>query len=219
MKGRRSYMAFTYSFDVNTAVNRGFYCQVRLSSGDIDFVLKEEALLDTGATTCHISFPLWCNLGFHELCFSEKRDLLRKIGIFEPDGITFNTLPLKAHTTRLGNGVTTDTYEFRASELCLGDSDILEGKSFLSKPVTLKNITIRIIDSPEYELIIGLNVLRYMTIRYKPSIEKSICHLLLDNNGRQLLENDRTTRNINNMSGMFDYISDTAYISRCTVKE
>ena len=170
-------MAYICKFDVNKARNRGFYCATTINSGGISVLLQKTALLDTGATTCHMSFPLWCGLGFSLVCFRELKTEFGKIGVSSPDKMTFDTLPLKQFETILGNGIKTKTYEFRVDELILGDTSIS------SRPVKLANITIRIMDSPDYEFIIGLNVLRYLTIKYQPSASKSICHLIFDNNG------------------------------------
>jgi len=191
-------MAYICKFDVNKARNRGFYCATELNSGGVSVVLQKTALLDTGATMCHMSFPLWCNLGFSTVCFNNNKALFLKSGITSPDMITFSSLPLKPFYTILGNGVKVKTYEFRADELVLGNSSIV------SKPIMLNNITIRIMDSPDYELIIGMNVLRYLTVKYQPSISQSICHLMLDNNGKRLLDDDRIS-GINNMSGMITH--------------
>jgi len=192
-------MASICKFDVNKARNRGFYCATTLKSGGISVVLQKTALLDTGATICHMSFPLWCGLGFNNICFNHNKDEFLKIGINSPDEMIFDKMPLKSFNTILGNGVKTKTYEFRADELILGDASVP------GKPVILTNITIRIMDSPDYEFIIGLNVLRYLSIKYQPSALKSFCQLSIDSNGMKLLDNDRTNLNINNMNSMFDH--------------
>jgi len=190
-------MAYICKFDVNKARNRGFYCTTTLKSGGVSVILQKTALLDTGATTCHMSFPLWCGLGFNNICFDQNKAEFVKIGINSPDDMIFESMPLKSFDTILGNGLKTKTYEFRVDELMIGDT------SGLSKPITLTNITIRVMDSPDYEFIIGLNVLRYLTIKYQPSALKSICNLTLDSNGKKLLDDDRINYDINNMSSMF----------------
>ena len=193
-------MAYTHKFDVNDTW--AFLCPVALKCGEVNTKLERLVLLDTGAGFCHISFPLWCFIGLNKVCFNEKKESLNLMGVHSPDDMTFDKLPFPpaANKTELGNGLKIDTYEFRLDELILGTQ-----ASGADNRIVLNNITVRIIDSPKYEFIVGLNVLRYLTINYQPSETQSICQITFEDNGRRLLEKHRA-KGINNMQRMFQYL-------------
>jgi hypothetical protein len=192
----------TYKFDVNDTL--GFFCPVSIKCGNVDAKVGDTVLLDTGAGICHITFPMWCNLGLNKVCFDEKEDLLKLMGVDAPEEMTFDKIPFAplpdSKATEVGNGIRVRTYEFRVDELILGDA------SKRLNSLVFKNISVRLIDSPRQEFMVGLNVLRYTKIHYQPTPKKAICQLSLDNNGRQLLEHHRSSRGINNLQNNFDYL-------------
>ena len=191
-------MDSAYSFDLNkTGILRS---PVELRCGTLIIPLEENKVtVDYGAGTCHISYSLWRDSGLHELCFNEKKDFLKAVGIESIHKLTFKTLPLVPTMTRLGNGTEVPAYPFRVDKLTLGNP--LNG-------ITLENITVRVLQSAESEFFIGLNVLRYLSVEYTPSIFHSIFNLSLKNDGLAYLEHDRFARKINNLTSIFHSMQD-----------
>jgi hypothetical protein len=121
------------------------------------------------------------------------------MGIFAPEKITFDSLPLQPKATILGNYKEVTVYEFKLDELTLGE------RSIGYPAITLNDISVKIINSDECSFIIGWNVLRYLSVDYAPSEADSCYRLILDDKGKRLLEEHRN-KGVNGRQNTFDYI-------------
>jgi hypothetical protein len=74
--------------------------------------------------------------------------------------------------------------------------------------IELPNITVRIIDSLKPRFVIGNNVLKYLAMQYKPSVEAAVYHLSLTEEGKKLLEQDRVKGIANSLTESFDFVKD-----------
>jgi hypothetical protein len=160
------------------------------------------SLLDTGAGLCHITYPAWRNMGMNEVCFNDNPTLMKQMGIYSPDDLTFDNMPLTRHTTELGNGMEINAYEARLDQIYLG-------KERLGlPPITIENITIRIIDSDKRAFIVGWNILKYLSVNYNPSLHESQYQLMLTKEGRKKFQYDRENNISNYLKHRFNYIQD-----------
>jgi hypothetical protein len=78
------------------------------------------------------------------------------MNVGSPEEMTFDKMPFppipEAMATEVGNGEKVMTYEFRVDKLVLGETDSQ------SDSLVFNNITVRLIDSPKAEFMVGLNV-------------------------------------------------------------
>jgi len=185
----------SHSFDLNqTGILQS---PVEFEFSGLHKILGYEIMLDYGAGTCHMTFPLWCDLGLNKICFEKQKRLLALMGVNSLEEMTFSKLPLRKSKlmTKLGNGFEVPAYEFRLDKLVLGSK------------IELPNITVRLIDSKNDDtFVIGLNVLRYLSINYKPFVGQSIFQFAFEESGRELLEHDRVQKRQNNMPTTFFYL-------------
>jgi hypothetical protein len=164
-------------------------------------------LLDTGAVICHMTYGLWLDMGLDEVCFNELRDtteFFQHTSFRSPKDMTFEKLPLAEKVSELGNNFKVKVYEFRLDRLNIG---IPQNNSDY---IMFENITVRLIDSPQQEFIVGWNVLKYLDIDYKPSINQSVCKLTLTEAGKALLHADRQNKRYNYMNNRFNYLQPDA---------
>ena len=190
-------MASICKIDIQKA--RFLYGNIKLACSDKSD--ERSALFDTGATICHISYGLWLDMGLDELLFNDNPSLMKLLGIRSKDDLAFDNLPMTAWTTILGNDTRVRTYEFCLDTLTLGV------QSLSHQPIHLKNITVRLIDSPELQFIVGWNVLKYLNIDYRASQKEAICKFELTDDGRLWLEDDRKNKIANFMTSRFNYLS------------
>jgi hypothetical protein len=179
-----------------------FFCPIRLTCGNVSRRLSDVSLIDTGAGTCHMTYPLWCMLGLDKVCFEERKDLCELLKIQSADDMTFEKLPLvhAPSPSCLADGSEKSTYLFRLDKL------VIEDKS--DNAIVLKNITVRLIDSETAKFIVGMNVLRYLDISYRPTQRESICFLSQSKDGADLMEHHRKTGISNTMNSTFMYIEE-----------
>lgn len=175
------------------------FCPVKLRSDTSEYYTKL-SLLDTGAAICHMTYPLWLNMGLHEECWNRNPELCKLMGIASPNDMVFEKLPLVSVISILGDGSKIKAYEFRLDELELGR----ESLGFNHK-INFENITVRVINRKDSDFIVGWNVLKYLEPTYKPSLYQSIYQLELTEDGRKLLEQDRQNKISNYMQSMFNY--------------
>ena len=176
------------------------FCPVRLKCGNAEHNIPF-SLLDTGAGICHMTYPLWLNMKLNISCYHNNPQLCNRMGINTPDGMTFDTLPLMSATSTLGDGSQAKVYEIKMDDIQLG----LPSLGF-NHSINLENITVRLINHDRATFIIGWNVLKYLEINYYPSPDESVCQLSFTENGRKLLEHDRTGKINNYMLSMFNYL-------------
>lgn len=189
-------MAYTYSFDANkTGILR---CPIVVKCGAIHERIN--ALLDTGAGICHITYGLWKRWGFNSLLFDSNPSLMNTAGIYSADDIAFDKLPIIKKTSTLGDDKEVDVYEFRLDELMFG----MPSASIQTVP--FNKITVRIIGSDEPGFIVGWNVLKYLTINYKPSVSSSKCQLTLEQDGIDFMQHDRQNNISNYLQDRFSYL-------------
>jgi hypothetical protein len=126
------------------------------------------------------------------------------MGIAKHTEMTFSKLPFpplpEKYWTEVGNGAKVATYEFRIDKLTKGVSDSN------SDELVFDNITVRLIDSPKSEFVVGMNVLRYIKVAFRPTSIQSICQLTLDENGKSLMEKHRVSKGVNNLQSTFNYL-------------
>ncbi|MCL1996454.1 MAG: hypothetical protein FWG63_09635 [Defluviitaleaceae bacterium] len=178
---------------------RFLHGNVKLECADKSY--EKRSLFDTGATISHMSYGLWQYMGLDELLFNDNPPLMKLLGIKSKDDLAFDSLPMIARATILGDDTRVRTYEFCLDTLALGV------QSLSYQPIRLKNITVRLIDSPELQFIVGWNVLKYLNIDYKASQKEAICKFELTVDGRLWLEDDRKEKIANFMTSRFNYLS------------
>jgi hypothetical protein len=189
-------MVSTYKFDAN--IQGILRCDATILCGNAS--KKQKVLIDTCAGICHMSYGLWRILKMNEVCYNESPTLLNLMGIHSADEITFDNLPLLATTSRLGNNYEAKVYEFRLDSLTIGLPTLS------SNPITMANITTRIINSDGIDFIIGWNVLKYLKMSYEPSVQQSFYQLTYDTAGEAFFNHDRTSGISNYMQSRFIYL-------------
>ena len=178
---------------------RFLYGNAKLECADKTY--EKRSLFDTGATISHISYGLWKYMGLDELLFNDNPNLMKLLEIKSKDDLSFNNLPMTARASILGDDTRVRTYEFCLDTLTLG----IQSLSY--QPIQLKNITVRLIDSPELQFIVGWNVLKYLNIDYRANQKEAICKFELTDDGRLWLEDDRKNKIANFMTSRFNYLS------------
>jgi hypothetical protein len=145
---------------------------------------------------CVITFPLFCDLECNQILYDKRRTLAASYGVNSVDKLEFGKLKylLKEREIEVGDGRKVDVYGVRLDELIIGDPDDMDNGA-----IPLHNITAWIIDGHESKFIIGMNVLRHLTIQYVPAPCTSVCELTLSGYGGYLLSKD------NSMAEMFHY--------------
>jgi len=187
-------------FEINIHQQSALYCPVELECGGY-IQSFPNALLDTGAGMCHITYPLWTLSGFGKLCWDENKKLMQLMKIKSSDDLTFDTLPLTAKYSELGDNSKAKVYEFKVDKLTLGKISI-----GFPHNITLNNITVRIIDSDKHGFLVGWNVLKYLAITYNPSISKATYKFALTPDGENYLHQDRINGINNHLNHRFTYL-------------
>ena len=187
-------MVLSHSFDLNkTGILQS---PVSMVCCGIPIDIDDEVMLDYGAGTCHMTYPLWRSLGFAKIYFDEFKHLLSSRNIKSEDELSFRNLHMRKAKidSKLGNGLEVPAYLFCLDKLILGENSNAE----------LSGITVRLIDAEEDEIfVVGLNVLRYLSVHYEPSKNESIFEFSLKDTGIELLERDRKEKQQNNMASTF----------------
>ena len=190
-------MAFICKIDVRKTL--ALYGNARLKCGNKNY--ERLSLFDTGAIISHMSYGFWLDMGLDEVIFNDNPPLMDLLGIKSKDDLTFDTLPMTAVITRLGNDVEIKAYEFCLDVLTLG----IQSLSY--SPIKLEKITVRLIDSPKWQFLVGWNVLKYLDTFYRASKNEAIYTLNLTAEGRGWLETDRRNRVANYMTSRFSYLA------------
>ena len=175
-------------------------CPVKLTYGQAEHI-EPLSLLDTGAGICHMTYPLWLNMGLHKICWDANPDLCKLAGINTPEDMTFDSLPLVATSSIMGDGSVVKVYEIKLNKLQLG----LQKLGF-NHFIEMEDITVRLIGHDHAAFIVGWNVLKYLDIQYTPSLANPICQLTLTDEGQQLFWHDRQNKISNHMQSMFNFI-------------
>ena len=170
-----------------------------------------DALFDTGASMTHMTSTLWIQSGIAEQFLHEHKNLCNLLGFYTVDdfvsvrdkeaekkGEDSFLLPMKKFSTGVGDGTKRKTYQMRLDEIILHKNSLGSGT-----PIILKNIDVRIIESTSISLMIGENVINYLTTQMGP-IEDDF-HIMIDftEHGRYLMDKHRKTKNINAMTDMY----------------
>ena len=175
------------------------FCPIKLRHGEAEYPVSL-ALLDTGAAICHMTYPLWLNMGLHDVCWNNNPQLCKLMGIASPGDITFDNLPLVSAVSTLGDGSKVKVYEFRLDALELGKASI-----GFNHTIVVEDITIRLINRKDSDFIVGWNVLKYLKPTYTPAPSNLIYQFELTDTGRQLFEQDRQNKIANHMQSIFNY--------------
>ena len=192
------WLAFICRF--STSKTNMLFCPVRLTCGGSEQIVRL-SLLDTGAGICHMTYPMWLNMGLDKICWNNNPQVCKLMGINSPEDMTFDTLPLVSTISVLGDGSEVKVYEIRMDKLQLG----LPSLGFNHR-IVLENITVRLINRDHAAFIVGWNVLKYLEITYSPSLSEAICQLTLTDVGLHLLKSDRKNKINNCMQNMFNYL-------------
>ena len=108
-----------YSFDLNkTGILQS---PVHMICAGSPVKITKEVMLDYGAGTCHMTFPLWKELGFANIYFEEFKNLFASKSINSLADLTFENLHMRRakRDTELGNGMEVPAYIFRLDALIL----------------------------------------------------------------------------------------------------
>jgi len=176
-------------------------CPVKLTYGQAEHI-EPLSLLDTGAGTCHMTYPLWLNMGLHKICWNTNPNLCKLAGINSPNDMSFDSLPLVATTSILGDGSVVKVYEIKLDKLQLG----LQKLGF-NQFIEMNDITVRLIGHDHAAFIVGWNVLKYLEINYTPSLTEPNCQLTLTDVGQRLFTHERKNGISNHMQSMFNYMT------------
>ena len=201
--------AYYHNEDLNKYDNGLFLLSAQIKCGSIAY--PTDALFHTGASMTHMTSTQWVESGMAEQFLKENKNLCNLMGFYdvtdfgkirdqeaERKGKDSFLLPMKEFSTGVGDGTRRRTYQMRLDELILHKNTLGS-----QEPVILKNIDTRIIESTQSSLMVGENVINYLTTQMGP-IDDDF-HIMIDftEHGRQLMEKHRKTKNINAMQEMY----------------
>ena len=201
--------AYDKNENLDNYVKGMFMVSTRFECGLIEG--KHEALFDTGASVTHITHSLWIDSGMagqflwhnKDLCSSVGLNKVNDIGVIrdmeaERRGEDSFLLPLKPFKSGVGDGRLRNTYQFRMDKFVI-ENENLGG----STPVVLENIDVRIIESSQHMMILGENIINYLTTQMGPIGDDFKLIIDFTENGKRLLDKHRITKNINGMTSMY----------------
>lgn len=127
-----------------------------------------------------MSYPLWKRLGLNQILFDELSKTTEFFqylaSIKTSDDLNFKNLPLTMVYSELGDGKSADTYQFMIDYL------VIKG----SPDMIFPNVTVRLIDAEKSFFVIGMNIIKYLSIRYRPNIKDQIFEIALEREGYDL---------------------------------
>ena len=158
-------------------------------------------LLDTGAGMCHMTYPLWEDMKQHMRFFDENKKLCELAGIKFANDLTFENIPIyKKKGTTLGDGSTVLVFQTKIDAITFQKNKLGRGL-----PVTLNNITVNVMDHFESHFIIGCNVIKYLKLHSEPIGDEFTISIDFTDNGKRLLEKDRTEKKNNYMTHFYNF--------------
>jgi len=156
-------------------------------------------LVDTGATFCTMKYDIWRDMGMNQLLFDSDPNRFQALGYTRTNVINLPFKDLRLRTKenmKVGNGESILAYEARLCELnLLGEAT--------SEKISLRNITVHLLNDCTEDFILGMNVLRYLDLLYLA--KNQTYRLSLGNDGEKLLEEERKYSDsfFNNLSSTF----------------
>lgn len=176
-----------------------FYVDTKIEVDGNEFI--DPYLLDTGAGVCHITFPLWKKLNQHNRFFELNKELCKLVGILNPEDLMFKNIPItKRKDTVIGDGSNIKVFDTKIDSITFQKNKLGQGI-----PVTVKDITAKVLDHTEEHFIVGCNVIKYLKLATEPKGDNFTISIDFTSDGKNLLDEDRKNKKANFMTNFYNY--------------
>ena len=205
---------YAYSKETNLSEYKSGLFMLDSVMKNKDLVFGGKVLFDTGASMCHITSISWIRSGLAKQFLEENKELCKAIGINKVEdfgkvrdlsaknlGEDSFLLPLQVFFSGVGDGRKKRAYQIRIDELRLQGSRLGGGEV-----VVLKNVDFRIIESNHFGVILGENVIQYLTTQMGPIDGEFKMIMDFTEEGERLMEKHREEKGVNAMTTSYFYI-------------